>query len=128
MEKIDDLLTWIIIGVILGGRLGYVVFYNAEYYLQPFRRIENSQGGMAFHGGLIGVITAMILFAWKNKMPFFAVADRVAVVTPIGLFDELNFINGELFGRASDMPWAFIFREGDIARHPSHPYQAQRKG
>jgi phosphatidylglycerol:prolipoprotein diacylglycerol transferase len=130
-EKIDNLLTWIIVGVILGGRLGYVIFYNADYYLSnPIDALKIWQGGMAFHGGLIGVITAMILFAWKNKMLFFAVADRVAVVTPIGLFFGriANFINGELFGRAADVPWAFVFREGDVARHPSQLYQAVTEG
>lgn len=130
-DKVDDLLTWIIIGVILGGRLGYVLFYNFEYYLQhPLDALMIWHGGMAFHGGLIGVITAMILFAVKNKIPFFAVADRVAVVTPIGLFFGriANFINGELYGRASDVPWAMVFIEGDVARHPSQLYQAATEG
>ncbi len=130
-DKVDDLLTWIIIGVILGGRLGYVLFYNFDYYLEnPLDALMIWHGGMAFHGGLIGVITAMILFAWKNKMPFFAVADRVAVVTPIGLFFGriANFINGELYGRASDLPWAMVFGEGDVARHPSQIYQAATEG
>jgi len=127
----DDLLTWVIIGVIVGGRLGYVIFYNAEYYLEnPFDAIKIWQGGMAFHGGLMGVITAMIAFAWKHKMPFFALADRVAVVTPIGLFFGriANFINGELFGRPTDAPWGMVFVEGDVARHPSQLYQAMTEG
>lgn len=127
----DDLLTWVIIGVILGGRLGYVVFYNAGFYLEnPMDAFKIWEGGMAFHGGLIGVITAMILFAWKHKIPFFALSDRVAIVTPIGLFFGriANFINGELYGRATDVPWGMIFREGDIARHPSQIYQAATEG
>jgi phosphatidylglycerol:prolipoprotein diacylglycerol transferase len=130
-DMVEDLLTWIVVGVILGGRLGYVLFYNLPYYEDnPFEAIKIWQGGMAFHGGLIGVITAMILFAWKHKIPFFAVADRMAVVTPIGLFFGriANFINGELFGRASDTPWAMIFEEGDVARHPSQLYQAATEG
>jgi len=130
-DMFDDLLTWVIIGVILGGRFGYVVFYNAEYYLEnPIDAFKIWQGGMAFHGGLIGVITAMVLFARKYNMPFFALADRVAVVTPIGLFFGriANFINGELFGRMSDAPWAMVFRDGDIARHPSQLYQAATEG
>jgi phosphatidylglycerol:prolipoprotein diacylglycerol transferase len=130
-DMVEDLLTWIVVGVILGGRLGYVLFYNLPYYADnPFEAIKIWQGGMAFHGGLIGVITAMILFAWKHKIPFFAVADRMAVVTPIGLFFGriANFINGELFGRASDTPWAMIFEEGDVARHPSQLYQAATEG
>ena len=130
-DMFDDLLTWVIIGVILGGRFGYVVFYNTPYYLEnPLDALKIWQGGMAFHGGLIGVITAMVLFAWKNSIPFFALADRVAVVTPIGLFfgRVANFINGELYGRASDAPWAMVFREGDIARHPSQLYQAATEG
>jgi len=130
-DLFDDLLTWVIVGVILGGRLGYVVFYNSEYYLDnPLDALKIWQGGMAFHGGLIGVITAMILFAWRHQIPFFALSDRVAVVTPIGLFfgRMANFINGELFGRASDAPWAMVFREGDFARHPSQLYQAATEG
>jgi len=130
-EKLDDLLTWIIIGVVLGGRLGYVLFYNLPYYAEnPLEAIQIWQGGMAFHGGLIGVITAMILFAWKYKIPFFALADRVAVATPIGLFFGriANFINGELYGRATDTPWGMVFVEGDVARHPSQLYQAATEG
>jgi phosphatidylglycerol---prolipoprotein diacylglyceryl transferase len=127
----DDLLTWVIIGVILGGRFGYVVFYNLDFYIEnPLDAFKIWQGGMAFHGGLIGVITAMILFAWKHKIPFFVLSDRVAVVTPIGLFFGriANFINGELYGRATDMPWGMIFRDGDVARHPSQVYQALTEG
>lgn len=127
----DDLLTWVIIGVIVGGRLGYVIFYNGSYYLEnPLDAFKIWEGGMAFHGGLMGVITAMILFAWKHKFPFFILADRVAVVTPIGLFFGriANFINGELFGRATDAPWGMVFIEGDVARHPSQIYQAATEG
>jgi phosphatidylglycerol:prolipoprotein diacylglycerol transferase len=130
-DHIDDLLTWVVIGVILGGRLGYVLFYNFDYYsTNPLEAFKIWQGGMAFHGGLIGVITAMILFAWKNKIPFFALSDRVAVATPIGLFFGrlANFINGELVGRPTDMPWGMVFNERDVTRHPSQLYQAATEG
>lgn len=130
-DMFDDLLTWIIIGVILGGRFGYVAFYNFDYYIHnPIDALKIWQGGMAFHGGLIGVITAMILFARKHKIPFFALSDRVAVVTPIGLFFGriANFINGELYGRPTDLPWGMVFVENDVARHPSQLYQAATEG
>ena len=130
-NHIDDLVTWVVLGVLLGGRLGYVFFYNAEYYLDnPLDIPKIWQGGMAFHGGLIGVITAMILFAWKNNIPFFALSDRVALVTPIGLFFGriANFINGELFGRTTDFQYAFIFPNSDIPRHASQLYEAATEG
>ena len=130
-DQCDDLVTWIVIGVILGGRLGYVLFYNTGYYLEnPLEAFKIWQGGMAFHGGLIGVILAMIFFTLKNAMPFFELADRVAVVTPVGLFFGriANFINGELVGRPWDGPWAMIFNSGDVARHPSQLYQAATEG
>lgn len=127
----DDLVTWVVIGVILGGRFGYIFFYNAEYYFaNPGDILKIWQGGMAFHGGLIGVISAMILFAWKNGIPFFALSDRVAVVTPIGLFFGriANFINGELYGRVSDVPWAVRFPGVSLPRHPSQLYEALTEG
>lgn len=130
-DMVDDLLTWVVVGVVLGGRLGYVFFYNFEYYIDhPTEIIQLWHGGMAFHGGLIGVITAMVLFAWRKNIPFFALSDRVAIVTPIGLFFGriANFINGELVGRATDAPWGMIFHEGDVARHPSQIYQALTEG
>ena len=130
-NHIDDLVTWVVLGVILGGRLGYVFFYNAGYYLEnPMDIPKIWQGGMAFHGGLIGVITAMILFAWKYKIPFFALSDRVALVTPIGLFFGriANFINGELFGRVTDFQYAFIFPNSNEPRHASQLYEAMTEG
>lgn len=131
-EHFDDLVTWVVIGVILGGRFGYIAFYNAEYYLSHGLDIFKIwQGGMSFHGGLIGVIVAMILFAWKNGIPFFALSDRVAVVTPIGLFFGriANFINAELYGRvATDVPWAVQFPNADLPRHPSQIYEALSEG
>lgn len=130
-DYFDDLLTWVVLGVILGGRFGYIAFYNAGYYLEnPVDILKIWHGGMSFHGGLIGVITAMILFAWKNNIPFFALSDRVAVVTPIGLFFGriANFINGELYGRVTDMPWAVDFPHAALPRHPSQIYEALTEG
>lgn len=130
-SHIDDLLTWVILGVILGGRFGYVVFYNAEYYLSnPLDAFKIWQGGMAFHGGLIGVIVAMILFAWKHNMPFFALSDRVALVTPIGLFFGriANFINAELVGRITDFKYAVQFPQYAEPRHASQLYEAFFEG
>jgi len=130
-DHFDDLLTWIVIGVIFGGRFGYIAFYNAPYYWDnPADILKIWQGGMSFHGGLIGVIVAMILFAWKNNIPFFALSDRVAVVTPIGLFFGriANFINGELYGRVTNMPWAINFPHIDQPRHPSQLYESFSEG
>lgn len=130
-EMMDDLLTWVVIGVIFGGRLGYVLFYNLSFYIHhPLDALKIWEGGMSFHGGLIGVISAMILYAWRYKIPFFALSDRVAVVTPIGLFFGrlANFINGELYGRATDASWGMVFRNGDVARHPSQLYEAMTEG
>lgn len=130
-EFFDDLLTWVVVGVILGGRFGYIAFYNAGYYLDnPADILKLWHGGMAFHGGLVGVITAMFLFAWKHKIPFFALADRVAVVTPIGLFFGriANFINGELHGRVTDVAWAVDFPHVEYPRHPSQIYEALTEG
>lgn len=130
-DHLDDFLTYAVIGVILGGRLGYVLFYNPEYYAaNPLEALMIWKGGMAFHGGLLGVIIAMIIFAGQKGLFFFHLADRIAVITPIGLFFGriANFINGELYGRASDVSWAMIFRAGDVPRHPSQLYQAATEG
>jgi len=128
----DDLFVWIVFGVILGGRLGYVVFYQPDFFLaQPLEVLRLWQGGMSFHGGLAGVILAMILFARRRALRFFVVADVVAGATPIGLFlgRLANFVNGELYGRVSDVPWAMVFpRGGPDPRHPSQLYQAGLEG
>ena len=114
--KIDDFLLWATIGIILGGRLGYVFFYNLNYYLEyPAQILAIWQGGMSFHGGLIGVIVAAILFARKKEIPLFSMSDILVCVAPIGLFlgRVANFINGELFGRETQqVPWAIIFPAG----------------
>ena len=132
-ESIDDFLLWATLGVVLGGRLGYVIFYQPGYFLaNPSQIAILWEGGMAFHGGLAGVIVAMILFAWKRGFRFFAIADLVACATPIGLFlgRIANFINGELWGRtAPDVPWAMVFPGGGpVPRHPSQLYEALLEG
>ncbi|MFM2128522.1 MAG: hypothetical protein RL477_68 [Pseudomonadota bacterium] len=129
---VDDFLLWATIGVILGGRLGYVLFYNAAHYAaQPLEILAVWKGGMSFHGGLAGVVTAIFLFCRRRGLPIFALGDPIALVAPIGLFFGriANFINGELYGRASDAPWAVVFPHGgNIARHPSQLYEAALEG
>ncbi len=130
--RIDDFLLWAALGVILGGRLGYVLFYKPGYYLaNPLAALTVWEGGMAFHGGLLGVIAAILLFALRNKTDPFMLSDLVAIVAPAGLFFGrlANFINGELWGRISDVPWAMVFpRGGPLPRHPSQLYQAFFEG
>ncbi len=130
--KIDDFLLWAALGVILGGRLGYVLFYKPGFYLDhPLAALTLWEGGMSFHGGLLGVIVAILLFAIRNKTDPFMMSDLVAIVAPIGLFFGrlANFINGELWGRASDVAWAMVFpRGGPVPRHPSQLYQAFFEG
>jgi phosphatidylglycerol:prolipoprotein diacylglycerol transferase len=129
---IDDLLVAIAIGVVLGGRIGYVLFYNLPFYLDhPLKALEIWQGGMSFHGGLIGSVVAMALFARTQRAPLLPIFDLVATVVPIGLFFGriANFINGELWGRVSDVPWAMVFpRAGPLPRHPSELYEAGMEG
>ena len=128
----DDVLMWIAIGAVLGGRIGYVLFYNAGYYIaNPGEALMVWRGGMSFHGGALGVTAAIVLFAWKHKLNLLTVADMVAAAVPFGLFFGrlANFINGELFGRASDVPWAMVFPNGGpAARHPSQLYEAALEG
>ncbi len=130
--QIDDLLFWAAMGVILGGRVGYTLFYRPDYYLfNPLEILKVWQGGMSFHGGLLGVVLAIIWFARRNKLPIFVVGDAVAAAAPIGLFFGriANFVNGELFGRVSDAPWAMVFPTGGLfPRHPSQLYEAGLEG
>ena len=130
--QLDILLNYVIIAIILGGRIGYVTFYDPLYFLtHPIEIIKIWQGGMSFHGGLLGVTLAMLLFARRHNIPLLAVSDRVAMVVPIGLFlgRLSNFINGELMGRVSDLPWAMIFPNSDgLPRHPSQLYEAGLEG
>ncbi len=131
-DDIDDMLLWITLGVILGGRLGYVLFYNTSYYLaNPGDALAVWQGGMSFHGGALGVIICVILFARKRAIPLLALGDMVAITAPLGLlFGRLaNFINSELWGRVTDVPWAVIFPNGGpLPRHPSQLYEAALEG
>ena len=129
---IDDLIVWLVLGVILGGRLGYVLFYKAGYYASnPLEAFYVWQGGMSFHGGALGVILAMALFSRKRDIAFLPLADMVVCAVPIGLFFGriANFINGELFGRPTDVPWAVVFpRGGPEPRHPSQLYESFLEG
>ena len=128
----DDFLVWATLGVILGGRLGYVIFYQPEYYLNhPGEILMVWQGGMSFHGGFLGVVLAAWLFVRRRNLPPLAFGDLLAIPAPIGLgLGRLaNFINGELFGRISDAPWAMVFPNGGaVPRHPSQLYEAVLEG
>lgn len=131
-DQVDDLLFYATLGVIIGGRLGYVTFYQPGYFIShPLEIFAVWQGGMSFHGGLCGVIAAAIYFARKIGQPMLEVGDAVACMAPIGLlFGRLaNFINGELFGRVTDVPWAMVFPHGGpLPRHPSQLYEAFLEG
>jgi len=132
-SEIDDLIVWITFGIILGGRLGYILFYNFPIYVDnPLLALEVWKGGMSFHGGMMGVILAVVLFARNRGIPLFALGDIVATVVPIGLFFGrlANFVNGELWGRATTAPWGMVF-PGDwrqLPRHPSQLYEAALEG
>jgi len=131
-QQVDDAVTWITLGIILGGRLGYVLFYRPDHYLaHPQEILAVWHGGMSFHGGAIGVATALLLFCRRERLDPLAFADRVVPVVPIGLFlgRLANFVNGELWGRVSDVPWAMVFPNGGpLPRHPSQLYQAFLEG
>ena len=131
-EKFDDYITYLIIGIILGGRIGYIVFYNFSYYLDNFLDIFKIwQGGMSFHGGLLGVIVSSYIFAKKNNQNPFFYLDQVSLVAPVGIFFGrlANFINSELYGTVSDVPWSVIFIKVDnLSRHPSQLYEAILEG
>ncbi len=131
--KIDDFLLWGMLGIILGGRLGYVLFYNFSYYKEnPAKILALWQGGMSFHGGLLGVILALILFCRRKKISLLETGDMVVCVAPVGLFlgRLANFVNGELFGRVTRaVPWAVRFPDGGFfPRHPSQLYEAFMEG
>ena len=131
-EKFDDYITFVIIGIVVGGRLGYVLFYNFEYYYSNFIEIFKIwQGGMSFHGGLIGLIIVSFWFAKKNNQDPFEYLDIVSIVAPIGIFFGriANFINTELYGLEANIPWAVKFiKVDDIYRHPSQLYEALFEG
>ena len=130
-DDIDDFLPWVILGVILGGRLGYVLFYHFEFYFtHPLEIFKVWQGGMSFHGGALGVILALIVYPIIKKIPKFRLADIVCAAVPVGLFFGriANFVNGELAGRVTDVPWAMNFPGYAGARHPSQLYEAVLEG
>jgi phosphatidylglycerol---prolipoprotein diacylglyceryl transferase len=140
-SQVEDLLTWIILGVILGGRLGFVLFYQPQYYLQnPLEILMVWKGGMSFHGGFTGVALAGLVFCIRHGAPLLSTADLLALATPPGLFlgRLANFTNNELWGRPTDVPWAVIFPGevaqacqgvvGPCARHPSQLYEAALEG
>ncbi len=139
--RLEDFVTWLVLGIILGGRLGFVLFYQPAYYLShPVEILYIWQGGMSFHGGMLGVAIAAILFCRRNAIPLMPTADMLAVATPFGLMlgRIANFINGELWGRPTEMPWGVVFPGtaaqdcpgviGLCARHPSQLYQAGLEG
>lgn len=137
--KAEDLLTWLILGVVLGGRLGFVLFYQPEYYFaNPSEILKVWQGGMSFHGGFAGVIVATILYSWRYKLPLWSVADAIAVASPVGLLlgRIANFIRPELWGRPTTVPWGVEFPGADCpdtwllicTRHPSQLYEAGLEG
>ena len=131
-NKFDDYLSYLIIGIIFGGRLGYVFIYNFNFYLNnPLDIFKIWEGGMSFHGGLIGIILTSIIFAKKNNQNVFLYLDIVALVAPIGIFFGrlANFINSELYGGVTNLPWAVIFVQIDnLPRHPSQIYEALFEG
>ena len=131
-EKFDDYITFVILGIIIGGRLGYVIFYNLEYYLiYPVEIFKIWNGGMSFHGGLLGVVVMSIWFAKKHSHNSFIYLDVVSLVAPVGIFFGriANFINSELYGKETALPWGVKFEKIDeIYRHPSQLYEAFFEG
>ena len=144
LGDIDDFILWVTLGIIFGGRLGYVLFYNpAHFATHPLEILQLWTGGMSFHGGFLGCVAAVMLFAWKRNIRILSLLDVMAATTPIGLFlgRIANFINAELWGRATDVPWAVIFCNdmiramhggvcpaGEAPRHPSQLYEAVLEG
>lgn len=131
-ESLDDFLSWAILAVILGGRMGYVLFYQTgAYFSDPLEIFKIWHGGMSFHGGALGMIAAMVAYTRLKKIPLLRLSDVVVCVVPIGLFFGrlANFVNGELYGRVSTAPWAVVFpHAGDLPRHPSQIYEALLEG
>ncbi len=139
LDQVDDFLTWAVLGVVLGGRIGYVLFYNLPLYMaHPLGALEVWHGGMSFHGGMLGVALAIFLFCRRNHIKILGFADRIAVAVPIGLgFGRIaNFINGELWGRPAPpwLPWAMIYPDSApvdgliVPRHPSELYECLMEG
>ncbi len=130
--QFDDLIFYAVLGVILGGRLGYVLFYKPGHYAaNPLEIFAVWQGGMSFHGGMLGVLAAMGWFAWRNRVDFWRLTDFAAPLCPLGIAAGRlgNFINGELWGRVTELPWGMVFRgAGDAPRHPSQLYEFALEG
>jgi phosphatidylglycerol:prolipoprotein diacylglycerol transferase len=130
--EVENLYFYLILGLVIGARLGYVLFYDLKMYLaDPLEIVAIWHGGMSFHGGLIGVLIVGIIFCWKNKKSFWNVSDLIIVTVPIGLgLGRIgNFINGELYGRATQVPWGMIFpKGGPLPRHPSQLYESGLEG
>jgi phosphatidylglycerol:prolipoprotein diacylglycerol transferase len=139
--QVEDFMTWAVLGVVLGGRLGYVLFYQPAYYMaHPAEILMVWQGGMSFHGGFLGVVVAGAVYAWRHGLPWLGTGDLIAIVVPVGLMlgRIANFINAELWGRPTDVPWGVIFPgqaaqacatvAGPCVRHPSQLYQAGLEG
>ena len=131
-DDIDDFLIWGTLGVVIGGRFGYIFFYNFDYFLiNPIEMLQVWKGGMSFHGGVLGVVISGLIFAKQRGISILRFADIIACATPVGLFlgRLANFVNGELFGRISDVPWAMVFPlGGPNPRHPSQIYEAVLEG
>jgi len=131
-EHFEGLFSWLILGVVIGGRLAYIIFYNGAYYLEhPIQVFYVWQGGMSFHGGMIGPVVAGWWYCKRHKLPFLLLADRIFTVAPLGLaLGRLgNFINGELWGRVTDVPWGMVFpHAGPEPRHPSQLYELTLEG
>jgi phosphatidylglycerol:prolipoprotein diacylglycerol transferase len=128
----DDFVLWVTLGIILGGRIGYVLFYNPGYFAEnPLESVELWKGGMSFHGGFVGCVVAVVLFARHRGIPVLSLGDLTCAAAPIGILlgRIANFINGELWGRATDVPWAMVFPNGGpLPRHPSQLYEALLEG
>jgi phosphatidylglycerol:prolipoprotein diacylglycerol transferase len=132
-EQVDDVVFYIALGVILGGRVGYILFYGFDAFLHnPLILFRIWEGGMSFHGGFLGVLLAMVLFARKHRKPFWGTVDFIAPLVPPGiLFGRIgNFINGELWGKVTDVPWGMVFRQANdgLPHHPSQLYEAALEG
>ncbi|MGB3865342.1 MAG: prolipoprotein diacylglyceryl transferase [Xanthobacteraceae bacterium] len=134
LAQMDDFILWVTLGIILGGRTGYVLFYNLDFFVQhPVKIFELWEGGMSFHGGFLGCVAAVMLFGWKRNVSILSLGDITCAVGPIGLFlgRLANFINSELWGRPADpsLPWAMVFPNGGpLPRHPSQLYEAGLEG
>jgi len=130
----DDFILWVTLGIILGGRTGYVLFYNFDFFIaHPLEILQVWKGGMSFHGGFLGCVLAVVLFGLKRKISILSLGDITCAVAPIGIFFGrlANFVNGELWGRPTDVPWAMVFpspEAGPLPRHPSQLYEAALEG